>query len=36
MATWDDSESEEEDSDKEKVNVPLMETIDNPEGSEES
>jgi hypothetical protein len=35
MATWDDSESEEEDFDEEKANIALMATTDDPEGSEE-
>lgn len=35
MATWDDSESEEEDSDEEQANVALMATTADLEGSEE-
>lgn len=35
MAKWDESKSEEEDSDEEKANVALMETIDDQEGFEE-
>ena len=34
MATWDDSKSEEEDSDEEKANVSLMATTNNPKGFE--
>ncbi|XP_050878734.1 uncharacterized protein LOC127082537 [Lathyrus oleraceus] len=35
MATWDDSESKEEDSDKEKANAALMATTNDLKGSEE-
>lgn len=35
MATWDDSESEKEDSDEEQANIALMETTTDLEGSEQ-